>query len=188
MKMLIRSFFVITFLALMAPPISHAEDVAELVGEGPEGYKQSNYRTPVPATLKGARVVDAKSAHELWQEGSTVFVDVLPRPPQPKNIKDPTKWKVPKRFSIKGSTWLPNVGFGRLHPKIDAYYRNGLERLTKGDKTKSLVIFCQAQCWMSWNAAKRALSYGYTTVAWFPGGSNDWDAVGYPLEEKLPAK
>ena len=37
-----------------------------------------------------------------------------------------------------------------------------------------LVIYCQADCWMSWNAAKQALSYGYTNVAWYPEGTDGW--------------
>jgi rhodanese-related sulfurtransferase len=27
---------------------------------------------------------------------------------------------------------------------------------------------------MSWNAAKQALSYGYTNVAWYPEGTDGW--------------
>ena len=33
------------------------------------------------------------------------------------------------------------------------------------------VIYCQENCWMSWNAAKRVLSYGYPNVAWYPEGT-----------------
>ena len=41
-----------------------------------------------------------------------------------------------------------------------------------------LVIYCQADCWMSWNAAKRALSYGYPNVAWYPDGTDGWERAG----------
>jgi rhodanese-related sulfurtransferase len=43
---------------------------------------------------------------------------------------------------------------------------------------------------MSWNAAKRAVEYGYTAVYWFPGGMQDWTAAGYPtlLNAPIPVK
>jgi len=43
-----------------------------------------------------------------------------------------------------------------------------------------------ADCWMSWNAGKRALSLGYVHVLWYPDGTDGWAAAGYPLEERNP--
>jgi rhodanese-related sulfurtransferase len=40
---------------------------------------------------------------------------------------------------------------------------------------------------MSWNAAKRALTMGYHKVAWFPDGTDGWEARGLPLQEAEPA-
>ena len=45
-----------------------------------------NYRTPTPATLRGARVVTTDEAEAIWKNGNAVFVDVLPRPPRPPNL------------------------------------------------------------------------------------------------------
>jgi rhodanese-related sulfurtransferase len=39
---------------------------------------------------------------------------------------------------------------------------------------------------MSWNAAKRALSYGYTHVFWYPQGTDGWRTQGYPTAELQP--
>jgi hypothetical protein len=39
---------------------------------------------------------------------------------------------------------------------------------------------------MSWNAAKRAQSFGYTQFNWYPEGTDGWEAAGLPLEEKRP--
>lgn len=165
---------------------SLAEIVPEPSGDGEQGYRQKNFRAPVPATLKNAQVADIATAHQLWQSGKAVFIDVLPRPPQPKNITDPKKWAVPKRLNIKDSVWLPNVGFGRLHPDIEDYFKRHLVEFTKNETNKTLVFYCLSNCWMSWNAAKRAQSYGYKNIVWFPGGSSEWADAGYPLEEKLP--
>jgi rhodanese-related sulfurtransferase len=39
---------------------------------------------------------------------------------------------------------------------------------------------------MSWNAAKRVLSYGYSNVAWYPDGTDGWERAGLPLVEAQP--
>jgi hypothetical protein len=36
--------------------------------------------------------------------------------------------------------------------------------VTGGNEGKSVAFYCKADCWMSWNAAKRAISYGYRDV------------------------
>ena len=39
---------------------------------------------------------------------------------------------------------------------------------------------------MSWNAAKRILSYGYRNVAWYPEGTDGWEFAGLPLADSQP--
>jgi rhodanese-related sulfurtransferase len=39
---------------------------------------------------------------------------------------------------------------------------------------------------MSWNAAKRAMSLGYSNVAWYPEGADGWAKAGHPLEPREP--
>jgi rhodanese-related sulfurtransferase len=39
---------------------------------------------------------------------------------------------------------------------------------------------------MSWNAAKRALTYGYSNISWYPLGSDGWEQAGLPLVEAKP--
>src|SRR5258706_1216119 len=55
-----------------------------------------------------------------------------------------------------------------------------------GNNETLLVIYCQADCWMSWNAAKQALSYGYTNVAWYPEGTDGWQRANLPLADSQP--
>jgi PQQ-dependent catabolism-associated CXXCW motif protein len=81
---------------------------------------------------------------------------------------------------------LPNTGYGALSAADDAYFRRGLERATKGDRDVPLVFFCQRNCWISWNAARRALEYGYRRVAWLPDGTDGWAEAGLPLEPVAP--
>ena len=98
-----------------------------------------------------------------------------------------TLWRGQQRFNIPGSTWLPDTGYGELSPAADGYLKTGLERITGGDRAKPLVIYCLRDCWMSWNAAKRAVIWGYTGVIWYPEGTDGWQDAGLPLEEAKPA-
>jgi PQQ-dependent catabolism-associated CXXCW motif protein len=49
-----------------------------------------------------------------------------------------------------------------------------------------LVIYCLADCWMFWNAAKRALAYGYANVAWYPEGTDGWECAMLMTSEAQP--
>jgi PQQ-dependent catabolism-associated CXXCW motif protein len=156
----------------------------------PSDYRQENYRGDVPATLKGATVVDAKQLHAMMAGEPVVVIDVLPQPPRPAELPATTLWHPPARHDIPGSIWLANVGFGGLSAEMDAYFRHALEGVTFGQKDRKLVFYCEAKCWQSWNAAKRAVEYGYTSVSWFPDGMQGWTDAGYPtlLNAPIPVK
>jgi PQQ-dependent catabolism-associated CXXCW motif protein len=172
--------FIVATLSLVA--VANAADVIP----EPEGYRTDNYRAAVPATLKGARVVTTEDAEAIWHAGSAVFIDVLPHAPKPPNLPPDTVWRDKPRFNIPGSVWLPDTGYGALAVPTEDYLRTGLSRATRSDRTKLLVFYCQANCWMSWNAAKRALSIGYTNVVWYPEGTDGWQQADLPVEESRP--
>ncbi len=148
----------------------------------PDGYRMDEYRAPVPETLAGGTVVTEEEAHALWEAGTVAFIDVLPRPPKPENLPEGTIWRDQPRHSIPGALWLPNVGYGGLAPVMEDYFRAGLEKATGGDSDHPVLFFCLIDCWMSWNAAKRAIEYGYTQVYWFPDGTDGWELSDYPTE------
>jgi len=153
----------------------------------PQGYRMSAFRAPVPATLAGGEVVSVDRVEALVEAGEVILIDVLPRPPKPKGLKEGTIWRPRPRRNIPGSVWLPNTGFGGLSEEIERYFQSNLERLSGGDKARKLLFYCLADCWMSWNAAKRAISYGYKKVLWFPEGTDAWTAAGLPTELSEPA-
>jgi len=167
--------------ALAAP--AHAQGNAP----EPEGFRTDDYRATVPATLAGARVLSTEQAEAVWRSGAGAFIDVLPRPPKPANLPAGTIWRDKPRLNIPGSIWLPDTGYGMLAPTTESYLRQGLNRAAGGNKTKLLVVYCLADCWMSWNAAKRALSYGYSNVAWYPEGTDGWLRADLPVAESQPA-
>ncbi|MBS8225306.1 PQQ-dependent catabolism-associated CXXCW motif protein [Vannielia litorea] len=148
----------------------------------PEGYRMDHYRGPVPEALEGGTVLGPEDAHALWEAGGMAFIDVLPRAPKPENLPEGTIWREKPRESIPGAIWLPNVGYGAIAEETAAYFRAGLEKATAGDKAHPVTIFCLDECWMSWNAAKRALEWGYSNVYWLPGGTDGWVFYDFPTE------
>ncbi len=152
----------------------------------PSHYRMEDFRAPVPAALAGATVVSAETARALAEGGEVVLIDVMPRPPKPQGLKPGTIWRPRPRYNIPGSIWLPNTGYGALSDHVEGYFRDALARLTRNDKTQGILFYCLADCWMSWNAAKRAISYGYESVYWFPEGTDAWTALGLPTAKSEP--
>lgn len=171
---------------LLAPVFAQQDSAQQQEPFEPEGFRTDNYRAPVPATLEGARVLTTAEAEAIWRAKSGAFIDVLPRAPKPKNLPAGTVWRDTPRKNIPGSIWLPDTGYGALAPPMDDYLQRGLARASRGDKAALLVIYCLADCWMSWNAAKRALAYGYSNVAWYPDGTDGWERAKLPTEEAQP--
>jgi len=176
---------VVAFLAisLLASAFARAEELAPFE---PDGYRLDQYREPTPDTLQGARVVTTAQAAAIWKSGDAAFIDVLPQPPKPRNLPAGTIWRERPRLDIPGSIWLPDTGYGALAQPMQAYLQSGLAKASGGDRGKALVIYCLRSCWMSWNAAKRAVAMGYTNVIWYPDGTDGWSAAGLPLKQTEP--
>ena len=156
--------------------------LAQTVAE-PDDFRDDEYRSPVPETLTGAIVVSTDTAFALWKTDRVAFVDVFPQPPKPANLPKGTLFREKPRHSIPGAIWLPNVGYGKIADVTADYFRAGLSKITNGDTTMPVVFFCLEDCWMSWNAAKRALEYGYSHVYWFPDGTDGWEFYDHPIIE-----
>jgi PQQ-dependent catabolism-associated CXXCW motif protein len=172
--------------ALVAATLAAPAFAQQLEPFEPEGYRSDNYRAPVPATLARARVLTTGEAEAIWRAKTGAFIDVLPRAPKPKNLPEGTVWRDTPRRNIPGSFWLPDTGYGNLPPAMDDYFQRGLARASRNDKAALLVIYCLADCWMSWNAGKRALAYGYSNVAWYPDGTDGWERAKLPTDEAQP--
>lgn len=171
-------------VALLAGALMPA--VAQAPAE-PRDYRLDAYRAPVPATLAGATVIDTARAYELWRTKSAAFIDALPQAPRPEGLPKDAVWRDQPRFDIPGSLWLPDTGYGALSDAMQDYFVRGLAQASGGDKSRALVFYCLENCWMSWNAAKRALTLGYTNVLWYPQGTDGWAAAKHPLQQATPA-
>ncbi|MER9657141.1 PQQ-dependent catabolism-associated CXXCW motif protein [Mesorhizobium sp. M0152] len=152
----------------------------------PAGYRLDEYRAPVPGTLRGATVATTEEAEALWRAKKAVFFDVMPNTPKPTNLPAGTIWRDKVRKDIPGSIWLANVGYGAISKETASYFRQGLAAAAGTDKSRAILFYCMTNCWMSWNAAKRAVEWGYSSVIWYPLGADGWESANLPLEEKKP--
>ncbi len=145
------------------------------------GFRMNRYRGAVPETNPGTEVINTSRAFELFKTGQVVFIDVFP----PRGLgADPMNgtWITNELHNnIEGSTWLPEVGRGFLEQGHIDYFDRNLTLLTNGDKQTPLLFYCTADCWQSWNAARRALLWGYENIFWYPDGTDGWLEEGHSL-------
>jgi PQQ-dependent catabolism-associated CXXCW motif protein len=166
---------------LLSAPVN-----AETTPPEPTAYRTSDYRAPVPATVNGKAALTTEQAAALWNDHAARFIDTLPQPPRPPGLPRGTIWHPKPRNDIPNSIWLPDTGYGELPAIMETYFETNLQAATHGDRNQHLVFYCLAHCWMSWNAAKRAKTLGYTQVDWYADGTDGWAAHDLPLEPRDP--
>jgi PQQ-dependent catabolism-associated CXXCW motif protein len=152
----------------------------------PEGYRLDNYLSTPPLTVEGRLALNTKEAQQVWEGRGAIFIDVLTAPRRPEGLPASAVWAPQPRLDIPGGVWLPDVGRGALSSEREAWFRARLERVTGGDRAVALVFYCRANCWMSWNATKRALGWGYTNAQWYRDGTDGWQSAGFPVAKAEP--
>ena len=162
-----RALLVVLAACLAAPAIAN-EDVD--YGLAPVStLRTADYHAPTPREVPGAKTI-----------GTSTLRDSLQAQPQPL-LFDVLGGEV--HASLPGAIWLPGAGRGQsLTDAVQARFAQTLQAVTKGDRKRPLVFFCQGtQCWLSYNAALRAVALGYEAVFWYRGGIEAWIAAGGDL-------
>jgi PQQ-dependent catabolism-associated CXXCW motif protein len=149
------------------------EDVPE-----PEGFWSGPINSAVPATIAGGKVIHAAELGRLLKHTKPLVIDVSNEPKRPVGMAPDSPWLPLPQGIIPGSVWLPGAGMADIAPETDALFRKLLSQGTGSDLNHPVVIYCHERCWLSWNAAKRAIGYGYRQVHWFPEGVEGWRAAG----------
>jgi len=152
-----------------------------------ELYRASPYHavtTQIPP--KGVQRINVHQLKVLLRLEDVVLIDVYGALFREESLYFDGDWLISEpRKNIPNSVWLPNVGKHTLSLVIEQYFKVELQRLTGQDKNKGIIFYCIEDCWMSWNASKRALSLGYTNVMWFREGVDGWlDASGNLIDSK----
>ncbi|WP_420327197.1 rhodanese-like domain-containing protein [Mameliella sp.] len=179
-----RLFFL---LGLMCASSLAASPYAEHQARRPElfdpetGYRIGRQRAPTPDDIPAPAVlITPDQARKLLAHGA-VALDVFAAQQSRFDELEGTWLVSEQRLSLPGAVWLPEVGRGRLSEIMQRYLTDNLVRITAGDRDRALVIYCVADCWMSWNAAQRIAGLGYSRVYWFRLGTDGWLDIGETL-------
>ncbi len=179
--MITRTVLAVAAILLLASPTGAAEAPPE-----PDGYRLDAYHAPTPLTVAGHPPIDTTQARRLWEADAATFIDVVAPVRRPASLPAGTVWSPTPHLDIPGSLWLPDSGRGALNPTLEAWLRTNLARLAAAKPDASLVFYCRADCWMSWNATKRALEWGYHGALWYRDGTDGWSEASLPLAEAQP--
>jgi len=147
-----------------------------------DGYRASLYRSPTPATADVARTVDTAQVQALLQQQPpALLIDVYKRPFLNGQFIDSEA-----HANLPGSHWLANTGDGALDDQWSGYFSRHLQRLSGGDRQHPIVFYCRSDCWLSWNAVKRATALGYSRLYWYRDGLDAWENAGLPVVAATP--
>ena len=130
---------------------------------------------PTPASIPGGQVVTSKGLIGLiqGQQAPYLLFDVLGQPEMLPNA-------VP-------AVWLSQPG--AFNDAVQQQAAQMLGQWTQGRKDVALVFYCLSrECWMSYNAALRAINAGYTNVLWYRGGIEAWKMAGLPTQQAGPSQ
>lgn len=127
------------------------------------------YTAPTPTRIPGGNVLTTMALNQMLKSEARLWlIDVA---------------SGDGHQSVAGAHWIPGAGHGTnfLDP-LQSLMKERLARLSGGDLSSPLVFFCvNAQCWLSYNAALRAIALGYSRVFWYRGGIEAWRRAGLPL-------
>ena len=128
---------------------------------------------PTPATIPGAQVITTRGLVELL--GSTevraLLFDVLGG-----------QERIPGAIGA-----VPAAQAGSFRDQTQQEFGGFLRQVTEGNPDTPLVFYClSSHCWMSYNAALRAVHLGYRNVLWYRGGIEAWKKAGQRVEPNGP--
>ncbi len=183
----VRIICTLVLVVMVFPRLAYCDSFAESMKRRPElfhpvtGLRIDRQRAPTPDDIPPPAVIinTAKAAHLL--ENGAVAIDVFGASQSHYDELEGT-WLVSRQHqSLPGATWLPEVGRGTLSAQMQEYLASNIIRLTSGKLNKPLVVYCIADCWMSWNASQRIAALGYTHVNWYRLGTDGWLESGREL-------
>ncbi len=125
---------------------------------------------PTPANIQGAQIVTTRELAQLISQtaaGSLLILDVLGGPQR-----------------IPGAQMaVPASQGGDFDDQTQKQFGEYLQSATQGNRAMPIITYCQnRECWMSYNAALRAVALGYSNVMWYRGGIQAWMLAGRPVE------
>jgi PQQ-dependent catabolism-associated CXXCW motif protein len=124
---------------------------------------------PTPSSVPGGKVITTKGLVGLVQGKQVPYMifDVLGGP-------EVVPGAIP-------AVWMSQPG--TFNDQVQQQFTQAMRQGTQGRNDTVLVFYCLSNhCWMSYNAALRAIYAGYKNVLWYRGGIEAWKAAGLPTQ------
>lgn len=178
---------VLRALIVLAGSLGAAQVLAQ-AGMKPGGYAEESRDWGVPPTAQ-LRTVGYHSPTPLQIPGGKVVTtlelkDMMERQPRPYLI-DVLGGNVHR--TIAGAFWMIGAGAGDMSMDEEKRFAAAIANFAGGDKGRPMAFFCiDAECWLSYNAALRAIALGYTNVMWYRGGIAAWRIADLPMAQSDP--
>lgn len=131
-------------------------------GVPPQQTLQPQMHGPTPTSIPGGQVITTDRLIPMLAQG-------------PQN--GPLVFHVlgPGNMLPGAQMATPASQAGSFSDQTQQEFGQYLQQVTQGNKAKPLVFYClNTQCWMSYNAALRAINMGFTQVLWYRGGIEAW--------------
>ncbi len=121
---------------------------------------------PTPTTIPGGLVVDTAVLAQVVNGRQAILIDVLGG-----------------LTTIQGALDAAGMGGpGSYQDGLQQQATSFLAQTTQNNPDAAIVFFCSdPMCWLSYNAALRAINAGYRNVIWYRGGIAAWQMAGGQL-------
>lgn len=131
------------------------------------------YHAPTPMQIPGGRTVTTLELKALTEaEPKPYVIDVLGGG---------------VHRTIAGAFWMLGSGAGDMSKDEEERFAKAIAAFAGGDRNRPMVFFCvDSECWLSYNAALRAIALGYTSVMWYRGGIAAWRTAELPMAQSDP--
>lgn len=174
-------------LVLALPAHAGGGDAGSMDGQAfdADGYRAERYRAPVDRDPRPAARLALAAALLLHPGRDALFIDVLPADG---GVRDAAtgRWRLgSEHLTIPGAVWHPEAGRGTPDAALWRALVSDVRRARRRDPHVPVILFCRADCWMGWNAARRLAKAGYRNVWWLAEGIDGWRAER-PLVPAVP--
>jgi len=169
----ILSFCTAQALAQGAKPGGYADETRDWGVPPTTQLRTVGYHSPTPLQIPGGKVVTTLELKALMEQNPRPYlIDVLGG-----GI----------HRTIAGAFWMIGAGAGDMSGEEEKRFAAAIGNFAGGDKSRPMVFFCvDAECWLSYNTALRAIKLGYTNVMWFRGGIAAWRIAELPMAQSDP--
>lgn len=144
----------------------------ELKDYGVQATRQlhsGSFHGPTPTSIPGGRVITTNQLQSMVMNGqnNTLIFDVLDGQQYLPGAIPASQGAAPGNFSDQTQQRMGQF----------------LSQVTRSNKQMAMVFYCQnSYCWMSYNAALRAINMGYQNVYWYRGGIEAWQQQGLSVQ------